>query len=634
MSTIKVPKSEGASLSARPSDGDLRPGSHVVKFYAADESLIDSLNRLIGSALIAGDAAVVIATDEHRKKLVQHLKDRGFDISGAVERGRFISLDADETLSKFMLEGWPDHARFAAMIDGIVTKAKRSAVSENPRVVAFGEMVNLLWSQGKYEAAIQLEHLWSDAIKTHSFSLLCAYPITAFDHEEHLKPFLEICKYHSAVIPDDSYTTLTNEDERFRSITNLQRRAQSLETEVAERKKAQLALRKREAELADLLENALEGVQRSDPDQKIIWANKAVLNLLGFAADEYVGHHLSEFFVHSEALAEFWSRLMRREEIYNYAAELKCKDGSIKHVLINSNGLWEDERFVHTRTFIHDLTHRIEMEQALKQAHDQLEMRVMQRTAEINEKNAQLRNQREALALTNEALRELSARLFQVQDEERRRIARDLHDSTGQALALLSMNLSLLETEVGASNPELAKAVSDNVAMVRQISTELRTLSYLLHPPMLDEIGLKSALRWYIDGFAQRSSIKVELELADGFGRLPRGMEIALFRIIQECLTNIHRHSGASAARIQLRCSDGSVTLTVKDEGNGITPDRLSKITSFRGAGVGIRGMQERVKNLGGELAISSGDSGTEIKVVIPLSAHAPETHGALKAGK
>jgi PAS domain S-box-containing protein len=388
--------------------------------------------------------------------------------------------------------------------------------------------------------------------------------------------------------------------------------------------KAQLTSRKRESELVDLLENALEGVQRSGPDQKIVWANKAILNLLGYKSEEYIGHSLSEFFVQSEALAEFWAKLMRREEVYNYRAELKCKGGSTRHVLINSNGLWEDGRFVHTRTFIHDVTERLEMEQALKLAHDELEMRVMQRTAEINEKNAQLRSQREALALTNEGLRELSARLFQVQDEERRRIARDLHDSTGQALALLSMNLSVLEMEVGGSSPELAKSVSENVAIVRQISTELRTLSYLLHPPMLDEVGLKSALRWYIDGFAERSNIKVNLELSDDLGRLPRDMEIALFRVIQECLTNIHRHSGTAKAIIQLHSADGAVTLAVKDEGKGITPDRLSKITSSRGHGVGIRGMQERVKNLGGELDLSSDARGTEIKVVIPRICPAP----------
>ncbi len=419
--------------------------------------------------------------------------------------------------------------------------------------------------------------------------------------------------------------------ERVQRITKLQQKAQALESEAAERNKAQPASRKRESDLSDLLENALEGVQQSGPDQRVVWANKAILNLLGYQAEEYIGHPLSEFFVQSETLADFWAKLMRREEIYNYRAELKCKSGSTRHVLINSNGLWEDGRFVHTRTFIHDVTERIEMEEALKLAHDELEMRVMQRTAEINDKNAQLRAQREALALTNEGLRELSARLFQVQDEERRRIARDLHDSTGQALALLSMNLSVLEMEADGSSPELAKSLSENVAIVRQISTELRTLSYLLHPPMLDEVGLKSALRWYIDGFAERSSINVSLELSDDLGRLPREMEIALFRVIQECLTNIHRHSGTEKAVIQLHFVDGAVTLAVKDEGKGITPDRLSKITSSRGHGMGIRGMQERVKNLGGEWGLSSDARGTEIKVVIPRISWVPAP-GSLEA--
>jgi len=266
-----------------------------------------------------------------------------------------------------------------------------------------------------------------------------------------------------------------------------------------------------------------------------------------------------------------------------------------------------------------EIAERKKAEQALKLAHDELEMRVLERTAEINEKNAQMRRQAEVLAMTNEGLRALSARLFQVQDEERRRIARDLHDSTGQALALLSMNLSVLEAEASDSSPDLAKALSDNGMIVRQISTELRTLSYLLHPPLLEEMGLQSALRWYIEGFGQRSNIQVNLEMPDDLGRLPREMEIAIFRITQECLTNIHRHSESATAFIQLRGCQGRITLAVKDEGKGIAPDKLIRIESLGGFGVGMRGMQERVKNLGGGLEIVSNTTGTEIKVVIPM---------------
>jgi signal transduction histidine kinase len=181
------------------------------------------------------------------------------------------------------------------------------------------------------------------------------------------------------------------------------------------------------------------------------------------------------------------------------------------------------------------------------------------------------------------------------------------------------MNLSVLELEASPNNPDLAKALSDNGMIVRQISTELRTLSYLLHPPLLDEMGLQSALRWYVEGFGQRSNIKVNLELQDDLGRLPREMEIALFRITQECLTNIHRHSESETAFVQLCGSDGRIALAIKDEGKGLAPDKLINIASLGGFGVGIRGMQERVKNLGGELEIRSDATGTEIKVVIPI---------------
>jgi two-component system NarL family sensor kinase len=219
-------------------------------------------------------------------------------------------------------------------------------------------------------------------------------------------------------------------------------------------------------------------------------------------------------------------------------------------------------------------------------------------------------------------LRQLSTRLMQVQDEERRRIARDLHDSTGQTLALLSMNLSVLEAEARRSNPKIAAGLSENAEIVRQISSELRTLSYLLHPPLLDEMGLESALQWYIEGFGQRSGIGVKFELRD-LGRLSRELEIAIFRVVQECLTNVHRHSGSITATIQLYACSGSVILEVRDEGKGIAPEVLAQVASTGTPGVGLRGMRERIKDLGGELeigSIGSNRKGTEIRVSLPMA--------------
>jgi signal transduction histidine kinase len=315
---------------------------------------------------------------------------------------------------------------------------------------------------------------------------------------------------------------------------------------------------------------------------------------------------------------------MGREEVYDHPAELRCKSGAVAHVVIHSNGLWEDGKFIHSRTFIHDVTERRAMEDALKQAHDELEKRVRERTDELRKKNIQVLKQAEILDMTNQGLRELSARLLRVQDDERRRIARDLHDSTGQSLALLSMNLSAMEAEASKSNPSLAKSLIENAEIVRQISTELRTLSYLLHPPLLEEMGLESALRWYIDGFRQRSNIQITLDLSADLGRLSQDLEITLFRVVQECLTNIHRHSESPTASIRVSRRSGAINLEVRDTGKGIAAKTLAKITSSGDSGVGLRGMRERIKGLLGELTIESNSKGTVIRVTIPVAALEP----------
>jgi signal transduction histidine kinase len=155
---------------------------------------------------------------------------------------------------------------------------------------------------------------------------------------------------------------------------------------------------------------------------------------------------------------------------------------------------------------------------------------------------------------------------------------------------------------------------------VNQVSNELRTISYLLHPPLLDEMGLESALRWYVKGFSQRSGINVTLNLARDFGRLQPDLETAVFRVVQECLTNIHRHSESASAAIQLYQSGDGLTLQIEDAGKGIAPEKLLQIASFGAAGVGLRGMRERIKDFSGNLEIASGEGGTQIRVSIPLT--------------
>jgi PAS domain S-box-containing protein len=615
MSTSEVPMSEDRSIGPSIASGAC---SHAVQFYAEDEFLLDALTRFTSSAFKSGDAVIVVASRPHQDALARRLKAAGLDPVGAAKEGQYVTLDAAETLSEFMAEGWPDASRFSDFLGGIVARA--SAVSRSGNVAIFGEMVSILWAEGRTDAAIQLEEMWNDLRKRHSFTLLCAYPMTGFNRTEHEEAFLKICNQHSALMPAEDYEIWKEDEQRpLLNVVSLQQKAQALETEKLERRAAQKALDRRDAELADFLENALEGIQQTGADQKVRWANRALLKLLGYDAGEYFDRPLSDFYADRENFNEFWARLMRREEVYDYPADLKCKDGSIKHVLIHSNGLWDGGRFLHTRTFIRDVTERREMERDLRLAHDQLEMRVAERTTELQRKNVQMLEQSNVLDMTNQGLRELSTRLMQVQDDERRRIARDLHDSTGQALALLSMNLSALETEASRSNPGLAKGLSENAALVRQVSEELRTLSYLLHPPLLEEMGLKAALGWYIDGFGQRSGIKVHLEHR-GLERLSRHLEIAIFRVVQECLTNIHRHSASPTANIHLYTAGGNVILEVKDEGKGIPRETLSKIASSGTSGVGLRGMRERIKDFRGEMDIVSHEKGTEIRISLPIS--------------
>jgi signal transduction histidine kinase len=239
-------------------------------------------------------------------------------------------------------------------------------------------------------------------------------------------------------------------------------------------------------------------------------------------------------------------------------------------------------------------------------ARGELEDKVKKRTAE--------------LAVANENLSELTARLLQLQDDERRRIARDLHDSVGQTMAIMNMNLAEVEVELERMTKTI-NTVKDLRGLVRETSTNIRTISYLLHPPLLDERGLSSALPWYVEGFSGRSSIKVDLELPDDLGRLSRDSEIAIFRVVQECLTNIHRHSGSATAKIRVTYSDDDICLEVTDQGKGIPSEKLHEMTSGGTPGVGIRGMRERIRQLGGSLRINADGSskGTAVIARLPL---------------
>jgi two-component system NarL family sensor kinase len=238
----------------------------------------------------------------------------------------------------------------------------------------------------------------------------------------------------------------------------------------------------------------------------------------------------------------------------------------------------------------------------LSRAHSELETLILERTAE---------------------LQKLSQRLLKVQDEERRKIARDLHDSTGQTLTALKISVSGLQEDCKAEPARLA-ALADIAQLTDQALDEIRTMSYLLHPPLLDEVGFACAADWFIEGFAKRSGVNVKADIATSRERLPKRMEIALFRVLQESLTNVHRHSGASEASINFQHESEVVILEVRDFGKGITEERLRLLSSVSAeTGVGLAGMRERLHELDGTLEIESDSHGTRVRVTVPLRAMA-----------
>jgi PAS domain S-box-containing protein len=287
-----------------------------------------------------------------------------------------------------------------------------------------------------------------------------------------------------------------------------------------------------------------------------------------------------------------------------------AKDGRHVPILIGASII--DPSHAEIAAFVTDLTPLRLAEEALRKANEALEKKVTERTAALE---TEIFDRKRAEV----SLRELAGRLLHTQDEERRHLARELHDHAGQTLTALGMNLSALRDTAQDLDPKVVNLATESQQLSDDLSKEIRTLSYLLHPPLLDEAGLAYALHWYVEGFSERSRIKVDLELPADLGRLPNELELVIFRVVQESLTNIHRHSGSASARIHLTRSEDAVEFEISDQGKGIPQEKQSEMNAAR-SGLGVRGMQERVRQFGGTLRIVSGDSGTKVVVTLPLA--------------
>jgi PAS domain S-box-containing protein len=458
-------------------------------------------------------------------------------------------------------------------------------------------LVALLWAEGKRHEAIRLEQLWNQLAQKYSFSLLCAYPITGFKSKTDIEPFLKMCGEHSGVVPGENYAGLSTDEERLRSIAQLEQRAGALEKE--------LELRESEARFRLLVEAVQDyAIFMLDPEGNVSSWNRGAERLKGYKAHEIIGRHFSCFYPEEDlrnGKPQWELTVAAKDGRFEDEGWRLRKDGSrfwanvIITALRDANG-----KLVGFGKVTRDFTERVKAQQ-------ELEREVAER------KEAQQR-----LHESEKSLRDLSIHLLRTQDEERRRIGRDLHDSLGQYLAVLKMKLEMLAS--GRLGEAPAEEIRQCIGLAEDSIREVRTISHLLYPPMLEETGLTAAIPWFLDGFSSRSGIKTTFEVAADFGRLSRDVELALFRVLQEGLTNVHRHSGSQVAHVRLLSKDGKSTLEVADEGKGLPEGILRAIDRdwTQALGVGLRGMSERMRQLGGTLTLVSGQRGTTVSASVP----------------
>jgi PAS domain S-box-containing protein len=682
---------------------------HTVQFYASDEFLVDELGRLFGAALTEGQAAVVIGTKAHQETLARRLKGYGAESSQAAAEGRYLAFDAGEMLSRFLVDGRIDQFKFFETVGDVISRASAASRDENHGVVIFGEMVALLWAEGKTELAIQLEKLWNALARTYSFSLRCAYPMQSFSFERDAAAFAEICGQHSTLTaeqplaggektagharklssagpgapewrdreehfrefveavqdyaifmldPAGRITSWNAGAERIKGYTraeilgshfsrfyppedvesgkpqkllDLARHVGRAEDEgwrirkggsrfwahviitairdkngqlvgfgkvtrdLTEQKRTESVLHRQE-ERFQLFVHAVQdyAMFMLDPDGYVTTWNRGAERIKGYKASEIIGQHFSCFYP-----------LGLRAERPKRALEIAARDGHFEtedwRVRKDGSRFWASVVLTAIRDEAGSLIG------FGKVTRDLTERMLAQR---------ELESSREKLRDSERALRELSLHLLRSQDEERRRIGREIHDSLGQYLSVLKIKLESMNAP-----PECSKDLSACTDLLDTCLKEVRTVSYLLYPPMLEEMGLRSAVPWYLDGFSRRSGITTTFKIPDDFGRLGLDVELVLFRVLQECLTNVQRHSGSPTADISIDRDSDLITLEVADRGKGLPPAVLEQGgQDWMGSlGVGLRGMSERLQQLGGSLEISSDGQGTRVRATVPL---------------
>jgi two-component system NarL family sensor kinase len=340
-----------------------------------------------------------------------------------------------------------------------------------------------------------------------------------------------------------------------------------------------------------LVETMNEGAATLDEHGTVLYANASFGVLLGISTDAVIGNLLQNYLEPAE-----------QDKLNNLIAESLKDESQGEVILATSDGKRRLVRM--SLSPIHEFGIRT--------------------ICVIATDMTELSGANEALKASEDILRNLSGRLLRLQDEERRRISRDLHDVTGQKLAVLSMNLSsALKNRAATKNEEINRLLSESIGLSNDVNKEIRTLSYLLHPPLLDELGLSSAIEWYAQGFENRTGIRTTVDIPAGFTRLAPDAEVALFRVVQESLVNVHRYSGSATAFVRASGDAAEVRLQIGDAGIGIVKELNASSLTSTALGVGIQGMKERLRQLSGRLEITSTPGrGTLVTAILPVRTH------------
>ncbi len=576
---------------------------HVVRFYDHDESMLEEVADFLDVALRSGGISIVIATADHISILRRILAGLGSQANQSPWfPGELIVFEAEAVLAQFMVNGWPDEDRF----NNIVGKIVRDACVSSGSVHAFGEMVAILCAQGLYDAAIRLEQLWNGLHgRGHEFSLFCAYPWSVFSSVDLLAKFQQVCREHDhacsqAVHAPSSPPSL---DLHMR-VVEMEQRNRALQGELTRAQEAVQTLRHREQELADFVNNAAEGLQRLGSDGTILWANKAELAMLGYRWEEYVGHHVAEFHIDQPVIESMLARLETGEIFYDQPARLRCKDGSVKHVLIYSNGCFVDGKLRYTRCFTRDSTDRLRLEQAHRE-----------REALLTEMTHMNQAKDEFLAMLSHELRNPLAPI----------------SAAAESLKLTASNPQRVKetAAIVARQAGHLAALLDDLLDVARVT---RGLIELAHDP-LDLRDVLTAAMEQVAPLVSSMSHEVCVNMADQPAWIG-GDYKRLVQVVANILTNAAKYTPAGGRLdVQLRLAAGEVELKVSDNGVGMAPELVDKVFqlfvqgerssnwSQGGLGVGLALVRSLVLAHGGSVSADSPGPGlgSTFAVRLPL---------------